>query len=117
MNGASIAPGCRTGPGKRAILRIVSEFHLETDPFARWCIESRLSPFDGTQSAAISATSVIGRLSCSGYTLIYLNRERPRFGATEKLFAQICLWYPATVVLLERSVSIGFFLDIAGIGE
>ena len=80
-------------------------------------IHPRVSPFDGTQSATILITSVIGRLSCSGYRLIYLNRERPRLGATEKLFAQICLWSPATVVLLERSVSIGFFLDIAGIGE
>jgi hypothetical protein len=38
-------------------------------------------------------------------------------GAPGKLFARIGLWRPATVVLLERSVSIGFFLDTAGMGE
>jgi hypothetical protein len=77
----------RTTHANVAISRRVSEFHVETDRLTTWNIHLGVSAFDGIQSATISATSVIGRLSCSGYTLIYLNRERPRFGATEKLFA------------------------------
>lgn len=88
MNVASIALGVEPGDGNRAILRVVSEFQSETDRFASSNFLSNLKPFDGTQSATILTTSVVGRL---GYELIYLNRAQSRFVAPEGLFTRIAL--------------------------